>query len=398
MFLEGSSMHGLEVVSSVEALGAGGWPAAPWNLPPAVFVWNVYRRTQGHCRDTLAAPLGGTAGRRPRTTNTTLLEERMLHARGPARPAAGAPRLCLCLVLLTLSCAAGSGPSADADDHGGVIAYCRQPLTGGLHQIFAINADGTDNHLLVSASIGLNHHDWSPDGQRLAAVGYVASNTWSIYTFNADGTRLTRLTTISGILDSDPAWSPDGTRIAFTRILPDQGNREEIWMMNADGSGQRFIGIQGMAAEWSPDGSRLIYMSGVSGTYGIYTANPDGTDEQRLTNTAAGELFPAFSPDGTRIAYASAGGASPADMTRWDIYVMYSDGSGITRLTDNEAYDSYPKWSPDGSRIAFGSDRHQTGKWEVYVMNSDGSGASRLTTLPAGVTAINPVWRPAPRP
>ncbi len=61
---------------------------------------------------------------------------------------------------------------------GGVIAYCYQPMTGGsLHQIYAINLDGSDNRKLIEASVGLNHHDWSPDAQRIAAVGYAGQST-----------------------------------------------------------------------------------------------------------------------------------------------------------------------------------------------------------------------------
>ena len=58
-----------------------------------------------------------------------------------------------------------------------------------------------------------NHHDWSPDGQKLAAVGYVSAETWSIYVFDADGTDLIRLTTTNDVNDSEPVWSPDETKI-----------------------------------------------------------------------------------------------------------------------------------------------------------------------------------------
>jgi len=77
---------------------------------------------------------------------------------------------------------------------GGILSYCYQPLSNGLHQIYAMNADGSGSRKLVESSIGLNHQDWSPDGQKLAAVGYVTQSTWSIYVFNSDGSNLTRLT------------------------------------------------------------------------------------------------------------------------------------------------------------------------------------------------------------
>jgi Tol biopolymer transport system component len=131
--------------------------------------------------------------------------------------------------------------------------------------------DGSDNRSLIEASVGLNHHDWSPDAQKMAAVGYASQSTWSIYVFDVDDGNLTRLTNTSGVWDSEPSWSPDGTRIAFTRIYPDQDEREEVWVMDADGGDQHWVGVEGLAAKWSPDGSRFMYTSNRSGNYEIYT-------------------------------------------------------------------------------------------------------------------------------
>jgi len=276
---------------------------------------------------------------------------------------------------------------------GGVIFYCYQPLQNGIHQIYGINADGTGNRKIINAAIGLNHHDISPDGTQFACVGYMDAgfNTWSIHTFNSDGTGLTRLTTTSNVEDTEPNWSPDGNRIVFTRIYPNQNNRQELWTMDANGSNQFYIGIEGFAAKWSSDGSRFIYTSNVTGNYEIYTSQINGTDVQQLTNTTIDEWFPVWSPDDTQIAY----NAYPfGDFSSSEIYVMNADGTNITQLTNNNFTDSYPRWSPDGTRFAFVSDRHQAGKWEIYVMNVDGSNVRRITNLPVNDTAINPVWQP----
>jgi TolB protein len=279
---------------------------------------------------------------------------------------------------------------------GGVIAYCFQPLSGGLHQLYAVNADGSSNQKIIETDIGLNHHDWSPDGQTMAAVGYVDQSTWSSYVFDFGDSELTRLTDTSGVWDSEPVWSPDGTRIAFTRIYPEQNDREEIWIMNADGSDQHWTGMVGFAARWSPDGTRLIYSSSVSGNYDLYTSGVDGSDQQHLTDTSADEWFASWSPDGSQIVYSASMGtsSSSADLETYEIFIMDADGSNVRQLTNNTAYDGNPRWSPDGTLIAFHSDLAVSGQWQVYVMAADGSERRQVTDLPEGITAINPVWRP----
>lgn len=277
-----------------------------------------------------------------------------------------------------------------------VIAYCYQPQQDGVHQIFTIHEDGSNDRKVIDASIGLNHHDCSPDGTKYAAVGYVGAGfaTWSIHTFDADGTNLVRLTTKDDVWDTEPAWSPDGRRISFTRIYPKENHREELWLMNADGSDQHTIGIGGFAAKWSPDGMRLIYASKRPDRYDIYSCSADGSDERQLTDTDANEMMPVYSPDGNRIAFCALTGAleNPEHIKTFEIYTMNSDGSGILQLTDNESMDGYPRWSPDGSRFVFSSDRHEAEKWEVYVMDTDGTDVRRVTFSPPGVTSINPVW------
>jgi hypothetical protein len=98
----------------------------------------------------------------------------------------------------------------------------------------------------------------------------------------------------------------------------------------------------------------------------------DGSAPTRLTYSDTGDYAPAWSPDGTRLAF-----ASDRDRGNLEIFTMAGDGSGVARLTNGVRIDGDPAWSPDGTRIAFASDRD--GKSEIYTMAVDGSGPTRLT-------------------
>jgi TolB protein len=282
-----------------------------------------------------------------------------------------------------------------------VIAYGFAPASGQM-QIRAVNADGSEDRKLIEFRIGLNHADWSPDGQKIAAVGYMDSTftTWSIHVFNADGSNPVRLTTTTGAADSEPAWSPDGTHILFTRIEFTSGNqyRSDLWLMNADGGDQKMVVADGYTGKWSPDGTRLLYTSNKTGNYEIYTSSIDGADEQRLTETSADESYPSWSPDGKWIVFCASTGewnTSESGITN-EIYLMNSDGTAVRQLTDNHAYDGNPRWSPDGSLLAFSSDIAEPGHYDIFVMDADGANIKQVTHTPSGARAINPIWRPVP--
>jgi Tol biopolymer transport system component len=272
---------------------------------------------------------------------------------------------------------------------GGVLLYTHQPASEPPYkQIHRMNADGTGDTTLTSLANGLNYPDWSPDASKITVCRYVSATVWSIYTMNANGSGLTRLTDSSNVFDFEPDWSPDGEKIVFTRMDTDYENAH-LWLMNADGSDPHALGVTGSAPQWSPDGSLLIYHANRGGFYGIYVCDVDGTNEVPLLTSGNHEMTPAWSPDGSKVAFVSHRDGNP------QIYVMNADGSGQTRLTENTARDYTPAWSPDGSLIAFDSD--ESGPlyhWEVYIIRADGSDRRRVTYTPTSATAINPDWMP----
>lgn len=182
-------------------------------------------------------------------------------------------------------------------------------------------------------------------------------------------------------------------RIAFT------SNREgvaQIYSMNTDGSG--VVQLTNDAANdetprWSPDNSRIIFQSDrdnvFSGMADIYVMNADGSGQTRLTSDANDDSAPVWSPDGSKIAFQSA-----RNGVSYQIYVMNADGSGQASLTNSTANEIQPSWSPDGTKIAFASDRDHTGFSSIYMMNTNGSGQTRLTYSDIGVSDEQPSWSP----
>jgi len=220
-----------------------------------------------------------------------------------------------------------------------------------------------------------------PTGSALAFVRNISSN---LEIALVTGNSLPRDLTNNAAADDSPAWSPDGTKIAF--VTGRDGNRE-IYLMNPDGSGQ--VNLTNSPAfestpVWSPDGSRIAFVSDRDGNLEIYAMNTDGSGQVNLTGSPADESSPVWSPDGTRIAFVSGRDGNQ------EIYVMNADGSGQIDLTGNPGMDASPVWSPDGRRIAFVSARD--GNAEIYLMNADGTGQLNVTNSPEADT--DPAWSP----
>jgi Tol biopolymer transport system component len=236
--------------------------------------------------------------------------------------------------------------------------------------------------------------DFSAQCPRIAFVSH-RTGPFELWTMNMDGTAQTQLPTLPSGGSVEPAWSPDGSRIAFFgKSSPGPG---DIFTVHPDGSGLTQLTHTGLDYEpgWAPDGTRMVFTSSRDeNTLGgeIFVMNADGTGQTRISNDTFEDLEGHWSPDGSKIAYARWDPDASDATVRLQIFVMNPDGSGQTPLTDLSSENFDPVWSPDGSRIAFTSDRSGTG--EVWVMNADGSNPVRLTTSPAGGLSGAAAWSP----
>ncbi len=266
----------------------------------------------------------------------------------------------------------------------GKIAFARHDRNG--YGIYVMNADGSNQTRLIDGE-ALDRHPiilspaWSPDGTKIAFTASSNSSYGYIYVMNADGSNPTRLS--ENQFDNRPAWSPDGTRIAFDST---RNGSWEIWIMNADGSNQIQLTsspFNGFNPAWSPDGTKIAFASDTR----IYVMNADGSNRTTLIDGEGWFLdSPTWSPDGTKIALTF------ADSFSSQIVVMNADGSDRKPF---DGYDDYgPVWSPDGTKIAFTrllDDSFRSA--DIYVINADGSNPINLTSHP---DSGSPAWQPLP--
>jgi Tol biopolymer transport system component len=227
------------------------------------------------------------------------------------------------------------------------------------------------------------------------------ANTAEIVAIRPDGSEMRQLTR-NGVMDTDPDWSPDGTRIVYVSAQDSfpgaPGRRPDIFVMNEDGSGQRRLLQVPRAAwrpRWSPDGTRIAFESYDPASLGfrVHIMNSDGSNV-RIVPSAAGEnFFPQWSPDGTRLLFLS----NRAPRHWWTMYTVNVDGTGERQLFGNEVCASNVnsiRWSPDGSRIAYMCDAELG---SIRTIRTDGTDPQTLTGPDATApwaTDYNPVWSP----
>jgi TolB protein len=230
---------------------------------------------------------------------------------------------------------------------------------------------------------------FSPGGSLIAFESYGPENG-DLFVMNRDGTARRRLTG-GETLDMFAAWSPDGTRIAYSALragmtrVPGEG----IWLLNV-ATGERLRlsrGANDQGAQWSPDGSKVLFYGRRGGDYELMLADASGGRPERLTENRRDDLFPRWDADGTSIVFTR---TVDRDTYRRHLYRLDLSTGTETRLTPKGTSDEAEIVSPDESLIAFL--RCPATTCALWVMNADGSGQREL--FGGGVEGGPPVWSP----
>ena len=232
----------------------------------------------------------------------------------------------------------------------------------------------------------------APKGPPALVFVSTKDGDYALFRADADGKHVRRLTKERGDTSSpaglffqvEPAWAPDGTKIAF---VSRRDGMFHVYVMNVDGTGVRRLTSTAKDDHnpaWSPDGTRIVY----SREGALFMTPAAGGHARRVGSGFGSATDPAWSPDGKLIAYDY---RRPGFQNR-ELYVMDADGSHIRRLTDLGRTSTFPGWSPDGKRIAFQSDL-RLGHTEIYTVRPDGTGLLQVTR--SDTDALAPAWSPS---
>jgi Tol biopolymer transport system component len=279
--------------------------------------------------------------------------------------------------------------------------------------IFVMNADGSGLRRVTT------EREMHPSGVKRSPAGgqYVYwgecsdAQSLELCLVNEDGSgrRPLHAGPVGPVNDEGPAWSPDGSRIVFTRRpaggpLGTSSGPGDLYIVGVDGTGERRLTTEpGDEAQpaWSPDGQTIAYVA-TAGTRDLRLIKASGGASTVLAPGGTANDDPAFSSDGRRLAFSSDRSNKPESahvrearthpgsenlpvLPARDIYVVGVDGKGLTRLTSDPSSNFSPVWSPDDRHIAFLSDRD--GKHSPFVMAADGTNVVRLA--PMEVSSLN---------
>jgi Tol biopolymer transport system component len=303
------------------------------------------------------------------------------------------------IVVLVLSALVWTGPSANASfpgENGAITFYDFAEYFGeGSAQIYSVQPDGSDKQRLTTSPRDETDPAYSADGTQIAFASNAARDParGRVYVMDADGQNVTLVTRFErDQFVASPTWSPDGTRIAFC-LHPhgDFGNASRILVVHVDGTGRH--NISGDHADclpdWSPDGSRIVVDSKTENGYRLVTMDPDGSDRTTLVERGT-NVDASWSPDGTEIVFMR---ELFQPRRTYDLFTVDVATRARTDLTPTpRSVEWAPAWSPDGTQIAYERGPTLFDRADIFILEV-GVGWTRITDTPE-VDEYEVSWQP----
>lgn len=234
-------------------------------------------------------------------------------------------------------------------------------------------------HASQIPGVSADHPSPSPSGAEVVfAADY--NNQSNLWISGTNGQSLRQLTTGTNV-DMEPAWSPDGTRIAYSSRS--DANRSDIWVIQKDGTGLTRLtsDLSGnWEPVWSPDGTKIAFVSDRHGSNDIWIMNANGSAPRPVISLPGQENHPSFSPNGSEIVFSHT-------VDQASLKIVKVDGTGLRTLTSGSSRDWNPNWSKYG--IVFSAQRSSEYS-TIWVVQGDGTGLRQLGDIPT----TEPVWMP----